>query len=208
MAELQRTRGATAVYRALSGGQYRHPKGVQYGGTAPVWSNRTLREVWKRQSAQADLAVNVDLHSGLGPCGVGLLFQTSREANADAHLARTWWPEVVRAEPSGGGDAALASGLMGPAFTRTHSQAPGVAVVLEFGTREFAQVMRAVQADNWLQHYGSRRSEAGQAIAQQMRDAFFLEDEEWKEKVCRRAVEVVDRGLAGMEAFPSAAERE
>ena len=40
----QSERGSAAVYRALSGGQYRHPRGVQFGGRTPVWSNRALRE--------------------------------------------------------------------------------------------------------------------------------------------------------------------
>jgi hypothetical protein len=39
------------------------------------------------------------------------------------------------------------------------------------------------------------------ACAGRMRDAFSLADDEWKEKVCRRAQEVPDRALAGMAAW-------
>ena len=74
--------------------------------------------------------------------------------------------------------------------------------MLEFGTREMAQVVRAVQADNWLAPPRRARQRAGAARSRaRMRDAFFLEDEEWKEKVCRARREVVDRALAGMAAF-------
>jgi hypothetical protein len=59
-------------------------------------------------------------------------------------------------------------------------------------------VILAVQADNWLHHHGERDSESGRAIARQMRDAFFLEDEEWQEKICVRAREVLERALAGL----------
>jgi hypothetical protein len=40
------------------------------------------------------------------------------------------------------------------------------------------------------------------AIRARMREAFFLEDDDWKEKVCTRAKEVLDRALAGMAAWP------
>jgi hypothetical protein len=196
---LAQERGSAAVYRALSGGQYAHPRGVQFGGRAPVWSNRSLREIWARHAAGAELAVNIDLHSGLGPRGVGLVLQTAREDTEGARLARAWWPDVIRAEPARGSDAALVSGLMGPAFVA--AQAAGVGIVLEFGTLEMAQVVEAVQADNWLHHHGRRDSEQGRAIQRRMRDAFFLEDLEWQEKVCARALEVVERALAGMLAF-------
>jgi hypothetical protein len=199
--KFQSERGATAAYRALSGGQYRHARGVQYGGREPVWSNRTLRAIWSQHAADAELAVHLDLHSGLGPCGVGLILQTARGASADARLAKAWWPDVIRAEPAQGSDAALVSGLIGPAFSAAHPRAATVAVVVEFGTRDMLQVILAVQADNWLQHHGARDSEAGRAIAQRMRDAFFLEDDAWKEKVCQRADEALARALEGMAAF-------
>jgi len=116
-------------------------------------------------------------------------------------LARQWWPDVLRAEPAAGSDAALVSGLMGPAFVAAHPRAAALGVVLEFGTREMDAVMTAVLADNWLHHHGERGSETGRSIARGMREAFFDESDEWKERVCRRAREVVDRGLSGMAAF-------
>jgi hypothetical protein len=73
-----------------------------------------------------------------------------------------------------------------------------VDVVLEFGTREMTEVMLAVQADNWREHHAERDSEASRAIARRVRDAFFPEDHVWKEQVCRRAGEVLERALAGM----------
>jgi hypothetical protein len=200
-AEFARERGPAALYRAVSGGQYRHPRGVQYGGVEPVWSNRVLRALWTRHSVDVELAACLDLHSGLGPNGVGLVLQTAAQASAAARLAKQWWPDVLRAEPAAGSDAALVSGLLGPAFVAAHPRAAAVGVVLEFGTRDLEQVTTAVLADNWLHHHGDRRSETGRAIARGMREAFFDDRDEWKEAVCRRAREVVDRGLEGMAAF-------
>jgi hypothetical protein len=197
-AAFAREHGPAALYRALSGGQYRHPRGVQYGGVEPAWSNRLLRALWARHSAGVELAACVDLHSGLGPNGIGLVLQTAPEASVGARLAKQWWPELLRAEPAAGSDAALVSGLMGPAFVAAHPRADALAVVLELGTREMDAVMTAVLADNWLHHHGERASERGRAITRSMREAFFDERDEWKEAVCRRAREVVDRALSGM----------
>jgi hypothetical protein len=196
----QEERGMEAVYRSLSGGQYRHARGVQFGGRAPVWSNRTLRALWAGHAGAAELAVDIDLHSGLGPRAVGLVLQTAQESSIGARLARTWWPDVARAEPAQGSDAALASGLIGPAFCAALAPAAAVGVVLEFGTRDMTEVMLAVQADNWLHHHGRRDSDVGRRIAQRMRDAFFIDEDDWKEAVCSRAREVIDRGLDGMSA--------
>jgi hypothetical protein len=194
-------RGSEVVYRSLSGGQYDRPRGVQYGGRHALWSNRILRSIWARHAERAALAVNVDLHSGLGPCGVGLVFQTAPADSIDARLSHQWWPDVLRVEPPQGSDAALVSGLIGPAFSAARREAASVAVVLEFGTRDMTEVMLAVRADNWLHHHGDRDSEIGRAITQRMRDAFFMTDDNWKQRVCQRAREVVDRALAGMEAY-------
>jgi hypothetical protein len=199
--KLTRERGSAGVYRALSGGQYRHPRGVQYGGRAPVWSNRSLRELWSEHAQGAALAAFLDLHSGLGPNGVGLLLQTAPEDSTAARLARAWWPDVIRAEPAKESDAALVSGLIGPAFVAAQAPRAATGVVLEFGTVEMARVVEAVQADNWLHHHGERDSEAGRAIERKMRDAFFPEDADWQEKVCARAREVVEGALAGMAGF-------
>jgi len=196
----QTAHGAAATYRALSGGQYAHPRSLQYGGREPVWSNRALRAIVAREAAGAELAVGVDLHSGLGSRAVGLLFQTASQVSAEARLAAALWPDVLRAEPAGGTDAALVSGLLGPAFCATLRPLPSCCVVLEFGTREIVEVMLALQAEGWLHHHGDRDSEEGRAILQRMRDAFFVDEDDWKEKVCRRAQEVVNRALAGMTA--------
>jgi hypothetical protein len=194
----EQERGAAAVYRALSGGQCRHLRGVQYGGREPVRSNRVLRAVWAARSRSAERVLNVDLHSGLGPRGVGLLLQTAAEDSVAARLGRAWWPDLIRTEPATGSDAARVSGLIGRAFRAAHAGAEAVDVVLEFGTRDMSEVMLAVQADNWREHHAERDSEASRAIAGRVRDAFFPEDDVWKEQVCRRAGEVLERALAGI----------
>jgi ribosomal protein S18 acetylase RimI-like enzyme len=198
--QFEKERGWEALYRALSGGQYVHPRGVQYGGREPVWTNRVLRALWERHARRAEVSVYVDLHSGLGPRAVGMLLQTAPEASVAARLAKHCWPDVIRAEPAQGTDAALVSGLIGPAFVAAQSAA-ATGLVLEFGTVDSTQVIAAMQADNWLHHHGERDSEEGRRIQQRMRDVFFLEDADWKEAVCTRAREVIGAAVLRMATF-------
>lgn len=97
----------------------------------------------------------------------------------DYASAHAWWPDVIRSEP----------------------RAAALGIVVEFGTRDMHEVMMAVQAENWLHHHGDRASEPGRAIERRMRDAFYVDEDDWKEKVCMRAKEVLDRALAGIAVF-------
>lgn len=200
IADFQKEHGATALYTAVSGGQYAHPEGLQYGGREPVWSNRILRGVWDESLGDARLVVNVDLHSGLGPSGVGLLMQTAREQERGARLAREWWGNVIRAEPAVGRTSALVTGLLGPALCEQRGERTTVAVVLEYGTYDTLPVALAMQADNWLHTRGDLASAQAAAIKQRLREVFYPDSSEWREKVCARADEVIGRALAGMAA--------
>lgn len=204
LARIQRfeqEQGWSAMYRALSGGQYRHPAGLQFGGTQPTWSNMTLRSIWDRYASEARVATLVDLHSGLGPRAVGMLLQTAPANSVADRLARACWPDVIRSEPTQGTDAALASGLIGPAFVAALPRTAAVGLVLEFGTRDMTEVVQAVQAEHWLAAHGERETPEGRAILARMRDAFFLDELDWQQAVCARAREVVDQAAQGTSTF-------
>ncbi len=209
IAAFQQERGSTELYTAVSGGQYIHPEGLQYGGREPVWSNRTLRRVWDEHLRDPELVVNVDLHSGLGPPGVGLLMQTARETDRDARLAAAWWGDVIRSDPAAGGRRALLSGVLGPALNEQRAGKTTVSVVLEYGTCAPEPVVLAMQADNWLHQKGDLASDRAAAIKARLREVFTPGSDDWREKVCRRADQVVAAALAGMTAAldPSGEER-
>ena len=63
------THGERALQQALSGGQYHHPDGLFFGGSAPTWSHTTLRQVLRQHAARCQRLAWIDLHTGLGPSG-------------------------------------------------------------------------------------------------------------------------------------------
>ena len=63
--------GQLKFQAAVSQGQYRHADGLFYGGQAPTWSHQTLRTVLRTHAQRARRIGWIDLHTGLGPSGVG-----------------------------------------------------------------------------------------------------------------------------------------
>jgi hypothetical protein len=83
----------------------------------------------------------------------------------------------------------MAEALPGAALT---------AVALEFGTIPSREVRLALRADNWLHVHGDPGSAQGQAIKRQLRDAFYGDDDPWKQAVWDRAVETQRQALRGL----------
>lgn len=189
--------GPIAAYRASVGGQYVHPEGLQFGGTARTWSNEVLAAIWESHLDGAELAVNIDLHTGLGPEGIGNVMQTSNTDEPETELAAQWWGGVMRSARPEGADP-ITCGLVGLGFDEHVTWARTVSIVLEFGTLDAMEVLGAIRADNWLYGHGDRKSEKGREIGSMMRSAFFVDEPGWREKVTTRGFDVVRSALDGV----------
>lgn len=188
--------GPIAAYQASVGGQYRHPEGLQFGGVDPTWSNEVLSRVWSKHCEGAELAVNIDFHTGLGPTGVGNIMQTSDADETASRLASEWWGGIMRSARPANADP-ITCGLVGLGFDETVAWAQTISIVLEFGTCDPLEVLGAIRADNWLEQHGDRRTARGQEIGEQMRRAFFVDDPAWRGRVGERGLEVIAAAIAG-----------
>lgn len=186
--------GPIAAYRASVGGQYKYPDGVQYGGIQPTWSNEALRRIWQQHLGNAELAVNIDIHTGLGPEGVGNLMQTANTDEPEARLASQWWGGVMRSARPETADP-ITCGVVGLGFDELVNWAQTVSVVLEFGTRDPLEVLAAIRADNWLEQHGDRLSCRGKDIGEMMRSAFFVNTTDWCDRVSNRGLEVISQAI-------------
>ena len=83
-------RGVRALQTAVSAGQYEHPQGLFFGGRSPSWSHVTLRHVLREHGARAERLGWIDLHTGLGPSGVGERIYAGRDDAAAVARARAW----------------------------------------------------------------------------------------------------------------------
>lgn len=72
----------------MTAGQHTSPDGVFYSGTAPWWSNRTVRAILRKYAADATDIAWIDIHTGLGPYGHGEKIYPGRNAQSDLARAR------------------------------------------------------------------------------------------------------------------------
>ncbi|MGB0921731.1 MAG: M14 family metallopeptidase [Alphaproteobacteria bacterium] len=192
--------GPAALQAALSSGQYVEPMGVFYGGTAPEWSNRTLRNILDDLPASLQKTIFIDIHTGLGPFGIGELILEIPDTAPMAALARAIFGKGVASTTSGD---SVSAALQGPMDFAVHAALGADKVLftaLEFGTVPQKHVFAALQADNWLHMHGDLQGRAAPAIKQQIRAAFRPDEISWTQAVTDRTFEVVNRALTGFSA--------
>jgi hypothetical protein len=192
-------RGVKAMQGAISGGQYRHPQGLFFGGQGPSWSNATLRAVLRHYGAQRRRIAWVDLHTGLGPCGVGERIFGGRDDPVELQRARRWWGEVTSIY-AGTSTSALVTGQLTHAVYDECPHAEYTGIALEFGTVPILRVLAALRADQWLALHPQAPAEQQRRIKRQMRDAFYIDTAEWKQQLVAQARTVVQQAVTGLAA--------
>ena len=186
--------GDAVAFQTLSGGQYDHPQGVQFGGRHASWSRRLLEQVWATHLQGAAHAIALDLHTGLGPLGRLTVFQTADAHEPAAALGTAWFPDWhYRSDRAGSIDHGLL-GVGFDAWAAAEPDRPAVATfVVEFGTYDPAGGVSVFRADNWLHQHGDPTSAVGREVQSRMRDFFFVSDPTWR-------TDVADQGLAALHA--------
>lgn len=157
-------RGVNHLAQNVLRGQYDHPDGLFYGGRERSWTIATLADIFARYGAAARRGAVLDIHTGVGPKGFGERIRLDHAMDADAP-----WAEVGR----------CACELIDAG----EWDRPPVKLILEFGTLEMRRVLDALRADNWLRHHGDPRSPEGVAIKRALKDALYVDDDEWLDDV-------------------------
>ena len=193
-------RGERALQEAISSGQCDHPEGLFYGGRNPTWSQVTLRHVLQQHGTRCSKLGWIDLHTGLGPSGHGERIFACRDDAAALQRARAWWGEDVTSIYDGSSSSARLSGLMWLAAYQECPQAEYTGMAMEYGTVPVMDVMTALRADQWLENHPEAGEAQRQAIKQQVRDAFYTDTDEWKERIVEQAAEVAVQAVRGLAA--------
>lgn len=180
--------GYQFLKKALQPGQYEFPDGLYYGGTEPSWSNRTLMRICDEALKGCLRAAVLDIHTGLGPPGVGeLLFVDSRLAN---QCARYFTSPVSCA----GGRESVSASVQGPLITAVHDHSGVPTVIygaLEFGTVPVQENVEAQILESWTHRHLSPLDPRRQASVQRFKDAYYCDDPRWKQSVIERSREII-----------------
>lgn len=196
-------RGQAAFQAAVTGGQHEFADGMFYGGAAPCWSNRTVRAVLRSHGGGAARIAWIDVHTGLGPSGVGeRIFAGANDPQAVAR-ARRWWDGGGRTPVTsiydGSSTSAVLTGLMCLAVGQECPHAQYTGIALEFGTVPVLQTLQAVRAGNWLHaHLHSAPAELAQAIRRQVLEAFYTDTDAWRNAILQQARESLLQAVAGL----------
>jgi hypothetical protein len=190
--------GLGAFQAAVSGGQHEFPDGLFYGGKEPTWSNRTLREVLQEHGQAARQLGWIDLHTGLGPNGVGERIFACKDDAAALARARAWWGKEVTSIYDGSSTSAFLTGLMWMAAYEECPQAQYTGIAIEYGTVPVLDVMTALRADHWLQKHPQAPPAQAKAIKQQVMDAFYTDTDAWRTRIVEQAREAMFQAATGL----------
>ncbi len=179
--------GAQAYQAALTGGQYAFSDGLFFGGTRAAWSNRIVRMVLQRHASGRRRVAWIDFHTALGPRGHGEKIYAGRDHPADLARARSWWGAEVTSFYDGSSTSAPIGGFVTSAGYDECPNAEFAAIALEYGTLALREVLEALRADHWLHNHPEAPAALRESIGQQMRDAFYVDADDWKEQVVVQA---------------------
>ena len=191
-------RGAMALQSAVSGGQYKHPDGLFYGGCGPTWSRQTLGQVLAEHGSRCARLGWIDVHTGLGPNGHGERINANRNDAAALARARAWWDADVTSIHDGSSTSAVITGMIWGSVYEHCPQAEYTGIAMEYGTEPVQTVIDALRADQWLQSHPEAPDAQRREIKQQVRNAFYTDTDAWKQRIVEQGLEAAHQGLAGL----------
>ncbi len=194
------TRGMPAFQAAVSGGQHEFPDGMFFGGTAPTWSNQTVRAVLRQHGQGVQKLAWIDLHTGLGPSGHGERIFAGRDDAATLARARAWWGKEVTSMYDGSSTSARLTGMMCLAAYDELPQAEYTAIAMEYGTQPMLEVMHALRGEHWLHQHPEAPAELAREIKQLMLEAFYTDTDAWKGQIISQARQAMFQAVEGLES--------
>ena len=195
--------GTTAYQAAVTSGQYQFEDGLFYGGKAPTWSNRTVREVLRRHAGRAKRIAWIDLHTGLGPNGLGERIFAGRDDKTAYARANAWWGTPAAPVTSiydGSSTSALLRGLMWDSVYEECPQAEYTGIALEYGTLPILEVTGALRADHWLYKHPEAPADLADGIRARMLEAFYTDTDAWRGQIVSQARQAMFQAVDGLTA--------
>jgi len=190
--------GDFALQEAISRGQYKHPKGVYFGGVRESWSVKMLKDLLTEELAHIKKLIVVDFHTGLGDHGAGEMITEDLPSSATYKRQKKIWGERVKSSEAGESVSAPLVGTIDKAFADWLPRIELTFAALEVGTVSTRDVFAALRKDNWLHTLAGSGHKMAESIRREIRAAFYPDTPEWKRAVWGHAKQVVDQALAAL----------
>ena len=192
------TDGVAAWQAAISGGQWEFADGLFFGGHAPTWSHQAVRQALARYAGRARRVAWIDLHTGLGPGGVGERIHAGRDDAAALARTRRWWGAQVTSVHDGSSTSAPLTGLMWAAIEDAAPRAETTGIALEYGTEPLAEVLDALRGDHWLALHPQAPAGLAAQIKARLLRAFHTDTDGWKGQVVSQARQAMFQAVEGL----------
>ena len=144
----------------------------------------------------AQRAVHVDLHSGLGAHGrYRLLLEESARSPSVEWYRDTFGSEIVEPLATAGGTSYPASGTLGR-WAVTHLGDAGYRFVCaEVGTYPILRVLGALRAENRAHFFGRPGTRANQRAKTELLECFCPRNDRWRELVVEQGLAIIDSAV-------------
>jgi hypothetical protein len=195
--------GILRIRQGMLSGQYRHPRGVQFGGQSTQEGTQLMRGLFQQALDSYGQIVHLDMHTGYGPRYQMSMVNSKREPASGPELVEKFkYPLIVTATPS---DFYTVTGDITEYFYQLRDEnSPSkklFATCFEFGTFGDslpAQIrsMRATILENRLFQFGAKSDALRSVVRKEYEELFFPAEEKWREKAvadCRQATEGILR---------------
>lgn len=193
-------RGMKAFQAAISKGQHEFAEGLFFGGQAPTWSNLTLRKILQKYGQSCQKLAWIDLHTGLGPSGVGERIFACADDAAAFQRAKKWWGQGITSIYDGSSSSPVLTGLMWMAASQECPQAEYTGIALEYGTQPPDQVLHALRGDHWLHMHPETADSLQQQIKQELMNAFYTDTDSWRCQIVDQAMDAMHQAVTGLNA--------
>ena len=190
--------GMVGLQAAVTRGQHQYPDGMFFGGTSETWSNLTLRKVLQQHARQTQRLAWIDLHTGLGPSGVGERIFACADDAAALTRARAWWGPKITSIYDGSSTSAFLTGLMWMSAYQECPQAEYTGLALEYGTQPMEKVMMALRGEHWLHNHPQASADLKAQIKQDLMDAFYTDTDEWRAQILAQAQDAMHQAVQGL----------
>lgn len=192
--------GQRALQIAVHSGQYRHPLGIFYGGRGPSWSRETHTRIYADFLCNAACIAVLDYHTGLGPWGYATKIVPAAHDSDIFARARSWFGLDVVTSSDGSSPSTPKEGGGSAAAPSVLPRAKVTMMTLEVGTVPPRQVFTALRADAWLHAHGDPTSPFAKTIKKQIRDAYYVDSDDWKGMVAAQSLVAMRQAIAGLQS--------
>jgi len=193
--------GKSAIKRITLLGQYRHPKGIFYGGDCIQQETQVLMNLYRQAFQRYDLVIHLDMHTGYGPRYQMSLVNSALDGRGSAQWAQRFnYPLVVAATEEE--FYALRGDMIDFMYTLRNQEFPGkelYATSFEFGTygdsnSAMIRLLRTMILENQMYWYGAKQPKTREYITNEFIELFFPQSPQWQSKAVADA-EQAYRGI-------------